>query len=319
MKNILLVCRRGIGDMVWSVPLINSLHSAFPDAHIDIPATETTSIYELITLFGDHVTPIPYPDSNHPFRKAEIKAHKAGDRLMKHTYHSKLLEEILPHDYDLAIFEKGNMLNQAGEVVPYRINRISGKQISTSDIREDTLPVDRYLQFATAAGIPARHDFSMGIDMERDARLYDGTVLPDSNYVVLCLQAGQPEKKWTKEGFQTVIKHFQQRGLDTILVGGPEEENLARELPATKNTVTDHYSISLADFARLAYRSEMVISGDTGFMHLADAVGAKVIGMFGPTPSAIFAPYHNTEYAVQAESMEQLRPEQVTTQIDRIL
>ena len=61
---------------------------------------------------------------------------------------------------------------------------------------------------------------------------------------------------------------------------------------------------NLRELGALMERADFVISGDSGPMHLAVAVGSNVIALFGPTSPDLTGPYGNKNYTVIRKDTE---------------
>lgn len=106
----------------------------------------------------------------------------------------------------------------------------------------------------------------------------------DSNGAVVLLPgAGRPEKIWPVERFRALAQRLGDRAL---AVWGPGEEELARAIGCRMAPKS-----SLRELAKLLKTASVVIGGDTGPLHLADALGTKVIGLYGPTNPRRNGPY----------------------------
>ena len=60
--------------------------------------------------------------------------------------------------------------------------------------------------------------------------------------------------------------------------------------------------LDLENFCKLAFHAKAVIGPDTGLIHLSDAVGAKVVGLYGPTRPYKFAPYNNRNFVYKSHN-----------------
>jgi heptosyltransferase-2 len=102
-----------------------------------------------------------------------------------------------------------------------------------------------------------------------------------------------PLKRWTEEGFLAVASALSQSGVGVLLLGGPEEVERNRRLAdATKKAnakgapvVDTGCDNSLRQFASIVDLCDAVVSGDTLAMHVATALGKRVVAIFGPTSS----------------------------------
>ena len=72
-------------------------------------------------------------------------------------------------------------------------------------------------------------------------------------------------------------------------------QRLQRQLPAARAAPR----LSIPGLARLAAGACLVVAGDTGPLHLADAVGAPVVALFGPTDPARNGPFGQPDSVVR--------------------
>lgn len=68
-----------------------------------------------------------------------------------------------------------------------------------------------------------------------------------------------------------------------IIIGGPDEKTLGESLTLSSRVINGCGTYSIAETAAILSRCRVVVGGDTGPLHLAAAVGAPMIGLFGPT------------------------------------
>jgi len=89
-------------------------------------------------------------------------------------------------------------------------------------------------------------------------------------------------------------------GLGGVITFGPGEENLAREaVAAAGNPTPIPLALGLGPLTALLRRAKLFVSADTGPLHLASAVGAPVIGLYGPTDPSRNGPYCSHDAVVR--------------------
>jgi len=157
--------------------------------------------------------------------------------------------------------------------------------------------VDRNLALLQPAGIPvrkrapdARHLLASPRP-EADAFL---AALPRS-FAVLHPGAARVEKTWGEERFARLALSLAENGIAAVVSWGPGEETLADRLVALAPGARRAPLLDFAGLARLGARARLFVAGDTGPLHLADAMGTPTLALFGPTDPESNGPYRYRE------------------------
>ncbi|HLC77695.1 MAG TPA: glycosyltransferase family 9 protein [Candidatus Nanoarchaeia archaeon] len=307
IDKILYTSPRGIGDVMFSLPLLHSLREAYSQARIYVPIPrDKQDVLNLVGFIEPTSRFLPKP-SEDPLARERWQASVNEDTREKYRLEKLIYEKYLNgEEYDLALIPKD-----------FKIDTIDcPTQINQDDLREEGfLPtsghmVNRFLSFADYGGIPRKYCFDLGFDKSKEIRLNSGwTVKSDKPYIVFNLGASVGKKTWTAKGFRETAEWAHGNGFNVILVGDNASYDGALEIQGNDqrilNTVLkDSYSFNLQNFARLASRSSAVISGDTGMLHVADAAGARVIGLYGPTDPERYAPFNNKQNVVSRNGID---------------
>ncbi len=101
--------------------------------------------------------------------------------------------------------------------------------------------------------------------------------------------AGWGAKRWPPERYAAVARGLAERGFCVLVNCGPGEESLAAPIVATG--VATPLNATLPQLIALTRRIALCIGGDTGPLHLASALGRKVVGIYGPTDPSRNGPY----------------------------
>jgi len=138
-------------------------------------------------------------------------------------------------------------------------------------------------------------------------------VVPDvEGKIVLLPGAGKPNKIWPH--FRELVQRL---GSSALVVWGPGERELAEATGGRLAPPT-----SLRELAFLLRNAEVVIGGDTGPLHLAAALGTRVIGLYGPTDPRRNGPYGQLEPVIDrfptTKSMESISVEEVMQTLERV-
>jgi ADP-heptose:LPS heptosyltransferase len=118
-----------------------------------------------------------------------------------------------------------------------------------------------------------------------------------TRFALLNPGAAWPNKRWPAERFGAVASALRARhGLASVVCWGPGEEWLAEEVAAASGGgAIVAPSTQVGDLLSIARAAAIVVSGDTGPLHLAAAVGAPIVAVFGPTDPARNGPWDTAD------------------------
>jgi heptosyltransferase-1 len=117
----------------------------------------------------------------------------------------------------------------------------------------------------------------------------------DHPFALINPGAAWPNKRWPPERFGEVAAFLREvRGLPSFVLWGPGEEGLAGAVVETSGGAARVApATSVPELVALSRAAALVISGDTGPLHIAAAVGTPTVSLFGPTD-----PHRNGPWAL---------------------
>jgi ADP-heptose:LPS heptosyltransferase len=123
---------------------------------------------------------------------------------------------------------------------------------------------------------------------ENELRAVRETLLREGisgDYVVISPGGGWKSKCWPPDRFGALCGSLLRRdGLRSVVNIGPGEEDLAREIVSASGPANPPVvSLSIPALAALLAQARLVVAGDTGPLHLAAALGTRVVGLYGAT------------------------------------
>ena len=106
-----------------------------------------------------------------------------------------------------------------------------------------------------------------------------------ARFAILNPGANWPNKRWPPAHFAVVAGHLaREHGLTPVVTWGPGDEAMVDAVVrASSGIARPAPPTSLRDFLVLARRAAIVVSGDTGPLHLAAAMRTPIVGVYGPT------------------------------------
>lgn len=179
-----------------------------------------------------------------------------------------------------------------------------------------------FLDFARETGVAperlTRDALTWGIPIP-DAAFEEAATFIQSHSVMVLSPCATPRRRnfrnWTAEGYAAVIEYaYRQHGLVTLLTGGnsPVEQAMVADILAhwrrqreqTGQSLHEGEPIStlgrtsLKGLLALIRRARVVIAPDSGPVHMANALGTPVLGLFATTNPDRAAPYLWRDYVV---------------------
>ncbi|HEX6693413.1 MAG TPA: glycosyltransferase family 9 protein, partial [Longimicrobiales bacterium] len=155
---------------------------------------------------------------------------------------------------------------------------------------------DQYLEFVEYLGIDP-HPIEWRIDITDAERAEQRAFFERIDAPVMAVVVGtsKPAKNWAPEKYAEALDRIQAGyGLQPVLVGGPspiERAAADRILELTKSPVIDAIGDDIRRLIWLLDGSALVLSPDTGPLHIANALGREVVGLYGYTNPVRYGPY----------------------------
>jgi len=302
-KKILIVNVNWIGDVLFSTPFIKAVREAYPDGYIACLL--------------------------HPRCREMLEGNPRLDEIIIYdeegTHKSlfgklKLITGLRKKKFDIAFilhksFTKALIAAFSGvrERIGYPTkNRSMLLTKAVEEPAEGMHKVEYFLNIARAAGVEVRdisYEFFIK-DSHRGAAkeiLAKNGVTEQDLIAAICPGGNWDPKRWPAENFaalsDSLINKF---GVKAVITGAGADKKISEAiLKLTKNRPVDlSGKTTLKELAAIFERAKLVVANDTGSMHLAVAMKAKVIALFGPTSPGLTGPYGMGSYRVISKNEE---------------
>jgi heptosyltransferase-2 len=302
IKKVLIRGVNWIGDTVITLPAIRGIRDVFPGAHLEILLKpHLASLFKQCTFLDACLF---YPEGS------------GYDLIRKEK---KLIEKIREKKFDLAVIFPRSLRSS---LIPYlaRIPFRVGFQSShrgiflTHGLRETQEllrchQVEYYYHIARALGTREPWDLpelSIGREEHSWAHAFLQHAGIADNHLVIAINAGSTygvAKCWQPEKFAELARRLtNNRSIKIILIGGNNNASLvdalALHLDGRAFKAVGH---DLLNLAALLKRCHLVISNDTGPMHIAAAVGTPVVALFGSTNPTTTGPLGKEHHIVRKD------------------
>jgi heptosyltransferase I len=296
--DICIVMLSALGDAVHVLPVVNALRRAWPETRITwliqpVPfrLVEGHVAVDRFVVFHRRkglAAWRSFRDAAHELRRGE-----PFDLLLALQVYAKagILTALTPAAVKLG-FDRRRARDLNWLVTNRRIPRHPVQHVQ-----------DQYLEFLEYLGIdPEPVEWRVPIrdeDRAAQAAFFNGLDRPAAAVVV---GTSRPEKNWAPARYARVLDAMESDlGLRPVLVGGPSpvERRLADEILArTSARVVDTLGDDLRRLVWTLDGAALVLSPDTGPLHLARALDTPVVGLYGYTNPKRYGPYRKYEELV---------------------
>ncbi len=282
--NILIVRLGALGDVIHAVPAAAALRKAFPAAVIDwLVDAKHRDIVSLVTAI-DRAVPLESPT---------FAGWTAALRTLRLTA------------YDVAIDLQGLMKSAvlarasgANRVIGFSIWHLREKAArpfySDAHEAEGGHVIRKNLRLLRALGVDDEDiRFPLAEVPSRALEELRGGLPPGRGFALINPGAAWPNKRWPPERFGELAAFLHDAcGLTPVVLWGPGEQALADQvIAASSSTAMAAPATAIADLVALSRAAALVVSGDTGPLHIATAVGTPTVSLFGPTDPDRNGPY----------------------------
>ncbi len=281
-QKILIIRLSSIGDIVLTTPVIRCIKKQLPDVEV-----------HYLTKYGfRHILQHnPYID----------KLHLLEDNI------SKIITQLTRENFDYIIDLHHNLRtlkikSSLKGVTAFSFNKLNIKKWLLTTFKIDRMPkkhiVDRYIDTVISLGVTNDGE---GLDyfIGKEEQISDDDIpaAHSLGYIGVVIGAALNTKKLPLHKLQELCKAIDH---PIILLGGPEDRDNGNAIAAFDDVKIYNAcgKFSLNESADLVRKARLIITHDTGLMHIAAAYKKPIISIWGNTvPAFGMTPYYG--YAVQ--------------------
>lgn len=276
MPKFLIIRFSSIGDIVLTTPVIRCLKQQVPDAEVHFLTKSS---------FLPVVQHNPYIDKIH---------------LLAHSW-ELMIEELKSENYDYIIDLHHNTktlrVKSALKKKAFSFYKLNIEKYIYTSLKLNILPkihiVDRYLKTVESFGV--KND-GAGLDYfiskEEETKREDIPASHSAGFVACVIGAALGTKQWPVHKWKEFCRQLNH---PVILLGGPEDVIAGNEIAAIDDVKVYNAcgKFKLNESADLVRKAKLVVTNDTGLMHIAAAYKKPIISLWGNTvPSFGMTPYY---------------------------
>ncbi|MGB9094724.1 MAG: lipopolysaccharide heptosyltransferase II [Gallionella sp.] len=280
MQKILIIGPSWVGDAMLMQPMLLRLRQRHPGCRIDVLAPPWTAALLGAMPEVDEVIINPFPHGE--LRLGE--RFRLGKQLRESQYDQAI---VLPNSLKSALVPYFAQIPlRTGFVGEFRYGLLNDAR--KLDKKRLPLMVERFAQLAEdshgAIPRPLANPRLEVSEAQRDAALHKLGLATDLPVAIFCPGAEYgPSKRWPVPYFAEIAQRLQKHGFAIWLVGSAKDREIADKIVSMGNPATRNLcgNTDLADAIALLSCAELVISNDSGLMHIAAALNRPMLALFG--------------------------------------
>ncbi len=280
MDKILIIAPSWVGDCMLMQPMLHRLLQRYPGARIDVLAPPWTEklLRHMPEVHDVIINPFPHGDFEFSARR------RLGMQLRNEQYNKAI---VLPNSWKSALIPFfANIPMRTGYIGEMRYGLLNDAR----KLNKKQLPlmVERFVQLAEAPlsenTLPLTPPQLAVTETERQQALAKYDLTLDKPVAVFCPGAEYgPAKRWPAHYYAELAQLLRAQGYAVWLIGSPKDKEVADKIVALGNEpcrnlcgVTD-----LAEAIALLSYADVVVSNDSGLMHIAAALNRPMAAIFG--------------------------------------
>lgn len=286
IQKILVRSVNWIGDAVMATPALGRIRTAFPEAEIVVIANPLVA-----ELFSYH----PYCDRVIVFDKKD--RHRGIRGFLRFCY------GLWREHFDLAILLQNAIeaaFMAAFAMIPHRAGyKTDGRGwllnygVPTRESKHGLHHTEYYLKMVEDLGLTGEAQ-GLKLALADHEKQWASEQLPGSGWLAINPGAAYGSaKRWIPERFAAVADQLaESHGLQVVLTGGPAEQEIGFDIE--KNMRCRPLNLigttNVRQLMAVLDRCHLMVTNDSGPMHIAAALGVPIVAVFGPTDHKTTSP-----------------------------
>lgn len=297
-KKIIVTFLMHLGDLILTTPFLHALRQAAPDSHIT---------YLVDGKLKEVVENNPYIDEVWTIDK------KGKDNNLKALY--AMSKRISAGKFDVLINlhpnERCSFIDALADV-PCKVGAshflFRGFFHPWLKLNRHIHAADMYLEVLSRLGVDSLQHNGLEVYASQAAELFvkeywrSEQVKPEDKLIGFNIGSAVVTKRWAPHNFAKVADVLAQEGYKTIFFGGTMDEELVREATSLMQShpIIATGKFSLGQLADAMKRCAVIITNDSGPMHMAISQKVPIVALYGPSLTTLYGPYTDKAIIVKA-------------------
>jgi ADP-heptose:LPS heptosyltransferase len=313
-KKILVFRLSGIGDIMFTLPAINLIKDNFPDSEVTFVTYKEFTPLIRGFFAVDKILPI----DRQLYKRKNLKEIFNESKSILHSLRKEKYDLVIDfHHFGETVLMSWltGSKNRWGDAISkfqacfYTWN-LSKKKLTSKH------SADKNFELLVRAGLkpfPVKNNFMLPDEelMKAKQLLTEFHYSFDKPMIYIQPFTHRIYKNWPLSNYIQFAEYWENHGVQIIFGGGPADREsltaVAGKFPVTAGKA------SLLTNAGLMKLSNLVIGGDTGLLHVATALGSRVLMLMGPSHLTSFHPYQHIDWVISdpGKKMENISVNQV--------
>jgi ADP-heptose:LPS heptosyltransferase len=265
IRSILLIRPGGIGDAVLLIPTLQLIRKHYPEATITVLAERRNA--SALLLCPEVVKVLHY---DHPFELFSILCFTYDVVIDTEQWHR--LSAVVAR------------LTRAPMLIGFATNERSRLFTHPIAYSQDDYETDGFFKLLSPMGIDAPEQSGRFLTVPDVAVKIIVPLLETligKPFVTIFPGASIPERRWGAERFRRVAQLLAAFDVSVVVVGGIEDRGQGEVIVAGGPGLNLVGRTSLTETAAIIERSALLLSGDSGVLHIAAGLGKPTVSLFG--------------------------------------
>lgn len=307
MKKILIVNVNWMGDVIFSTPVFRALKEVYPAARISCLAVpRVREILESIPQIDEILMYDEKGKHRNPWAKARLicelrRCHFDAAFLLHRSLTKAFLVFAAGIPQRIGYDTKGRGFLLTHRLEANTVSRRPERSEGLKALKGAAHRCDDYLNIIESFGIPVR-DRATFLNVCHESReeiigVLASHKIAEKDFLVVVHAGGNWDlKRWPEKNFSLLIDRLMTGANVRVIITGTREDMPLADRIASRcqcRPLILAGQVTLKQLIALMKRANLVISADSGPLHIAGSVGTDVIGLFGPTRPEVTGPRGN--------------------------